>query len=131
MKRACLVLVTAWLLLSTITASSATSPEERTFARSVTSLTAADVTSNLRGVVGRRVAFVCSITSIVDSATAIGQCGKDIEPYDLYLHFATHGVKPGEKLRILGEMETPGVWVDVTGHPWYTAFVKARYVDRL
>ena len=89
------------------------------------------MTANLRGVVGKRVAFVCEIVSIVDRGTMIGQCGKEIEPVDIYVHMPTVHEKTGERVRVLGEMETPAMWVDVSGHPWYTAFVKARFVDHL
>lgn len=104
---------------------------ERAYLRTVTSLTANDVTANLRGVVGKRVAFVCEIVSVVDRATMIGQCGKDEEPIDIYVHMPTAGARAGQKYRVIGEMETPAVWVDVVGHPWYTGFVKARFFDKL
>jgi hypothetical protein len=104
---------------------------ERAYLRTVLPLTANDVTSNLRGVVGKHVAFVCEIVAIVDRATMIGQCGKEIEPVDLYVHMPTTGTKTGQRFRVIGEMETPSLWVDVSGHPWYTGFVKARFVDRL
>jgi hypothetical protein len=104
---------------------------ERSYLRTVTPLTANEVTANLRGVVGKRVAFVCEIVSIVDRGTMIGQCGKDIEPVDIYVHMATAGKKSGDRVRVIGEMETPALWVDISGHPWYTGFLKARYVDRM
>jgi hypothetical protein len=43
----------------------------------------------------------------------------------------TDHAKTGQRFRVIGEMETPSMWVDVSGHPWYTGFVKARFVDRL
>lgn len=104
---------------------------ERAYLHTVTTLTANDVTSNLRGVVGKRVSWNCEIVSVVDRATMIGQCGKDTEPVDIYVHMPTNGTRPGERFHIVGEMETPAMWVDVVGHPWYTAFVKARFFDRL
>jgi hypothetical protein len=104
---------------------------ERAYLRTVSPLTANDVTSNLRGVVGKHVAFVCEVVAIVDRGTMIGQCGKEIEPIDLYVHMPTTGTKTGQRYRVIGEMETPSLWVDVSGHPWYTGFVKARFVDRL
>jgi hypothetical protein len=104
---------------------------ERAYLRTVSPLTANDVTSNLRGLVGKHVAFVCEIVAIVDRGTMIGQCGKEIEPVDLYVHMPTTGTKTGERFRVIGEMETPSMWVDVSGHPWYTGFVKAHFVDRL
>jgi hypothetical protein len=104
---------------------------ERAYLRTVTPLTADQVTSNLRGVVGKHVSFVCEIVSIVNPQTMIGQCGKEIEPVDLYVHMPTAGTHAGERFRVTGEMESPGFWVDVTGHTWYTPFVKARFVDRV
>ena len=104
---------------------------ERAYLRTVTPLTANEVTANLRGVVGKRVAFVCEIVTVVDRGTMIGQCGKDIEPVDIYVHMPTSGTKTGQRVRVIGEMETPSMWVDVSGHPWYTGFVKAHFVDRI
>ena len=111
--------------------SAATIAAERQFARSVGSLTANDVTANLPGNIGKRVAFLCDVNVVVDAGTIIGQCGKDIEPVDLYVHLATKGLRVGQRLRVLGEMEAPSQWVDVRGHTWYTGFVRARFVDRL
>jgi hypothetical protein len=107
------------------------SAAERTYLRTVTPLTADQVTANLRGVVGKHVSFVCEIVSIVNAQTMIGQCGKEIEPVDLYVHMPTAGTHAGERFRVIGEMESPGFWVDVTGHTWYTPFVKAHFVDRV
>jgi len=104
---------------------------ERAYLRTVTPLTANEVTANLRGVVGKHVSFVCEIVTVVDRGTMIGQCGKEIEPVDIYVHMPTAHATTGERVRVLGEMETPAMWVDVSGHPWYTAFVKARFVDHL
>jgi hypothetical protein len=119
----------AWVLASDRSPQSRAA--ERAYLRTVSPLTANDVTANLRGVVGKHVAFVCEIVSIVDRGTMIGQCGKEIEPVDLYVHMPTGDAKTGQRFRVIGEMETPSMWVDVSGHPWYTGFVKARFVDRL
>ncbi len=103
----------------------------RDFARSVVPLTAEAVTSNLAGTVGRRVSFVCTVQTIVTADAIIGQCGKAIEPVGLYVHLATARLHPGERLGVLGEMETPSQWVDATGHSWFTGIVKATFVRRL
>ncbi len=108
-----------------------TTPAGRAFARSMTHMTAADVTANLAGNAGKRVGFVCEINAIVDARSMIGQCGKAIEPVDLYVHLPTATLHLGEKLRVFGTMEPPAQWVDVNGHTWYTPFVHAEFVDRL
>ena len=108
----------------------ATSASEREFARTVAPLTANDVTANLPGNVGKHVAFRCEVIAVVDAGAIIGQCGKDIEPVDLYVHLRTAGLRTGERLRVLGEMEPPSQWVDINGHTWFTGFVKAKYVER-
>ncbi len=123
--------VTVAALASSVAPAPPMSPAERAYAKTVTPMTANDVTANLRGVVGKRVRFVCDITSIVDKGSLIGQCGTDAEPVDLYVHTPTAGLRIGGRIRVLGEMETPSMWVDVTGHPWYTPFVRARFTDPL
>lgn len=104
---------------------------KRAFARTVEPISAHDVTGNLRGDVGKHVRFTCAVATIVDRGSIVGQCGETYEPVNLYVHLATAGLKKGDRLRVMGEMEPPAVWVDITGHPWYTGFIHARYVDRL
>ncbi len=104
---------------------------ERAFARTVAPLSANDVTGNLIRNIGRHVAFVCTVTAIVHADTMIGQCGRVEEPVDLYVLTPTAKLKIGTRLRVLGEMLTPAQWVDVTGHSWYTAMMKAEFTDRL
>ena len=108
--------------------SAATSPAERAFARTVRPLTAEAVTADLTAATGEHVAFDCSVVSVVDAGAIVGQCGRVQEPVDLYVHLRTAGLRPGARLRVLGEMEAPSQWVDITGHTWYTGFVKARFV---
>ncbi len=104
---------------------------ERAFLRTVTPISANDVTGNLIRNIGRHVAFVCTVTAIVHADTMIGQCGRPQEPVDLYVLTPTAGLKIGTKMRVLGEMLTPAQWVDVTGHSWYTAMMKATFADRI
>ena len=108
----------------------ALSAAERAYARTVTPASANDVTGNLVANIGKRVAFICTVTAIVHPDTMIGQCGRDAEPVDMYVLTPTAGYRIGTRLRVLGEMLPPGQWVDVTGHSWFTPFVKAKFVDR-
>lgn len=127
-----LVCAGAMLFFTSIdSACAATSAAERHFERSVARLSANEITANLPGNVGKHVAFDCEINAIVDAGSIVGQCGKDIEPVDLYVHLHTAGLRVGQRLRILGEMEPPAQWVDINGHSWFTGFVRARYVHHL
>jgi hypothetical protein len=49
----------------------------------------------------------------------------------LFVKFPTEHLRMGERLRVLGVMEAPATWVDVTGHSVYYAFVRAVFVDPL
>jgi len=109
----------------------ALSAAERAYARTVMRASANDVTGNLIANIGKRVAFICTVTAIVHPDTMIGQCGRDAEPVDMYVLTPTTGYRIGTRLRVLGEMLAPGQWVDVTGHSWFTPFVKAKFADRL
>ena len=114
-----------------VAASENATDAKRAFARTVEPISAQAVTGNLRGDVGKHVRFTCAVVTIVDRGSIVGQCGETYEPVDLYVHLSTAGLKQGDRLRVLGEMEPPSMWVDITGHTWYTGFVRARYVDRL
>jgi hypothetical protein len=89
------------------------------------------VTGDLSSSTGRRVAFVCEVDEIVGRGIILGQCGSDAEPADLFVRLPTEHVRQGERLRVLGVMETPATWADVTGHTVYYAFVRAIFVDAL
>jgi hypothetical protein len=107
------------------------SAAERAYARTIDPQSANEVTGHLIQNIGKRVAFICWVTAIVHPDTMIGQCGRPAEPIDMYVLTPTKGFTIGTKLRVLGEMMTPGQWVDVTGHSWFTPFVKAKYADRI
>jgi len=89
------------------------------------------VTGDLSSSAGSRVAFVCAVDGIVRRGIMLGQCGSDAEPTDLFVKLPTEHLRMGERLRVLGVMEAPATWVDVTGHPVYYAFVRAVFVDPL
>ena len=59
----------------------------------------------------------------------LGQCGADAEPMDLFVKLPTQHVRMGERFRVLGIMEAPATWADVTGHTVYYAFLRAVFVD--
>jgi len=107
------------------------SASERAYARTIEPASANEVTANLIKNIGKRVAFICTVTAIVHPDTMIGQCGRDAEPIDMYVLTPTAVYRVGTKLRVLGEMAAPGQWVDVTGHSWFTPFVKAKFADRI
>ena len=88
------------------------------------------VTGDLSTAVGKHVAYSCEVTSIVLPGVIIGQCG-DAEPAGLFIRMATAGVRVGDRLRVLGIVERPGSWSDVTGHTVYYAFLRAVFVDRV
>ena len=126
-----LTLVFALSALANVRAgASEPSAAERAYARGVAPASANEVTGNLLRNIGKRVAFICTVTAIVHPDTMIGQCGREAEPVDMYVLTPTAGYRIGTKLRVLGEMLPPGQWVDVTGHSWFTPFVKAKFVDR-
>jgi len=89
------------------------------------------VTGDLSSSTGSRVAFVCAVDGIVRRGIILGQCGSVAEPTDLFVKLPTQHLRMGERLRVLGVMEAPATWVDVTGHAVYYAFVRAVFVDPL
>ena len=89
------------------------------------------VTGDLVHYTGTHVAYTCEVDRIVRPGVILGQCGSAQEPLDLFIHAPTTHLHAGERLRVLGIMEPPAMWTDVTGHTVYYAFVKAVYVDKV
>ena len=92
--------------------------------------TANVVTGDLERYAGTHIAYECAVDKIVRPGLILGECGSSAEPLDLFIHVATAGLHEGERLRVLGVMERPAMWTDVTGHTVYYAFIKAMFVDR-
>jgi len=106
------------------------SVQEARFLRSVDRQnTASRVTGDLSNYTGSRVAYVCAVDEIVRPGIILGQCGADAEPMDLFVKLPTQHVRMGERFRVLGIMEAPATWADVTGHTVYYAFLRAVFVD--
>jgi hypothetical protein len=106
------------------------STQEARFLRSVDRQnTASRVTGDLSSYTGSRVAYVCAVDQIVRPGIILGQCGSDAEPMDLFVKLPTEHVRMGERFRVLGVMEAPATWADVTGHTVYYAFLRAVFVD--
>jgi hypothetical protein len=106
--------------------------QEAVFMRSVKrNQTANDMTANVPAHTGEHVAYTCSIEEITRPAVVVGQCGAEEEPVDLYLELPPGKWRVGWVLRVLGIMDRPGSWADVSGHTIYYPFVKAVFVDRL
>ncbi len=61
----------------------------------------------------------------------VGQCGPDEEPVDVYLKLPPGNWRVGQTVRVLGILDTPASWSDVSGHTIYYPFVRAVFVDRL
>lgn len=80
---------------------------------------------------GEHVAYTCSVDEIVRPAIVIGQCGPEDEPVDLYLELPAGMWRTGQVLRVLGIIDRPGSWSDVSGHTVYYPFIKAVFVDPL
>lgn len=91
--------------------------------------TAYVVTGDLVHFAGVHVNYVCDVEGIVRPGVAIGQCGYESEPTDLFLNMPTEHVKVGDRYRILGIIERPESWTDLLGHTVYYAFVRAVFVD--
>jgi len=107
--------------------------EEALFMRTVDAHTddANATVGNLQGNAGKHVAFDCFVEQVIRDGVMIGQCGNPDEPIDIFVKLPTAGLKIAEHLRVLGVMEQPAEWSDVTGHPIYYAFLRAVYVDRV
>jgi hypothetical protein len=107
-------------------------PAEATFMRSVrTAPDANAITGDLPHQAGRAVAYYCGVETIVKPGVIIGQCGPDQETVDVFVKLPTGKLKVDDRLRVLGVVETPAQWSDITGHTVYYAIVRAVYVDRL
>jgi hypothetical protein len=105
---------------------------EATFMRSVKRhQTADDMTADVLAHTGEHVAYRCEIEEITRPGLAVGQCGALEEPVDLYIEMPPGTWRVGETLRVLGIMDAPASWSDVSGHTIYYPFVKAMFVDRI
>jgi hypothetical protein len=106
------------------------SVQEARFLRSVDRQNSASrVTGDLSSYTGSRVAYLCAVDEIVRPGIILGQCGPDAEPMDLFVKLPTQHLRLGERFRVLGIMEAPATWADVTGHTVYYAFLRAVFVD--
>jgi hypothetical protein len=106
--------------------------QEAAFMRSVNPQNTANVvTGDLSHNVGMHVAYVCEVETIVKPGVILGQCGPDFEPVDLFVRLSTAGLHTGDRLRILGIMDTPSSNTDISGHTAYYAFIRAVFVDHL
>ena len=93
-------------------------------------LTANEMTSDVLGHVGDRVAFICTIEELTRPGVVVGQCGTEGEPVDLYLKLPGTW-RSNERVRVLGTMDTPASWSDVGGHTIYYPFVNVVFADRI
>jgi membrane-bound lytic murein transglycosylase B len=106
--------------------------QEAAFMRSVKpNQTANDMTGNVLAHVGERVAYTCRVEEVTRSPVVVGQCGADSEPVDLYLKLPPGHWRVGDKIRVLGILDTPASWSDISGHTVYYPFVKAVFADRI
>jgi hypothetical protein len=104
---------------------------EAAFMRTVDRMkTAYVVTGDLVRYAGTHVAYTCDVERIVQPGVMLGDCGTAAEPMDLFVHIATGRLHAGERLKILGVMEPPATWTDISGHTVYYAFMKAVFVER-
>jgi hypothetical protein len=115
------------------TLSASRAHEEALFMRTVDMATddANATVGDLQKNAGKHVAFDCWVEQVVRNGVMIGQCGNPDEPIDVFVKLPTAGLHIDDHLRVLGVMEQPAVWADVTGHPVYYAFLRAVYVDRV
>ena len=74
---------------------------------------------------GTHVAYTCDVDVIVRPGVILGQCGSEAEPLDLFVELPTAKLHVGQRLRVLGIMDRPASWADISGHTVYYAFVKA------
>ncbi len=93
--------------------------------------TANDMTSDVLAHVGSHVAYICELEEITRPPVVVGQCGSEAEPVDVYLKLPAGRWREHDVVRVLGVMDTPASWSDVSGHTIYYPFVRAVFVDRL
>jgi hypothetical protein len=132
--RALLAVVLTFVLGATARAATVAqrSDQEAAFLRTVNPRNTANVvTGDLAAYAGTHVAYTCVVDAIVRDGVILGQCGSEAEPMDLFVRVPTQRLRFGERLRILGVLERPASWADVTGHTVYYAFLRAVYVDHL
>jgi hypothetical protein len=134
MMRALWVLIIAGMLTSTAAAqiTPARKAQEAQFMRSVkTSQTAEDMTANVLAHTGEHVAYECWIEEQTRPGVVVGQCGAPDEPVDVYIKLPPGHWLMGQKVRVLGILDAPATWSDVSGHTIYYPFVKAVFVDQI
>jgi hypothetical protein len=106
--------------------------QEAAFMRTVKpNQTPNDMTENVIAHVGEHVAYSCEIEEVTRSPIVVGQCGAASEPVDLYLKLTPGTWRVGDKVRVLGVLDTPATWSNINGETVYYPFVKALFVDRL
>ena len=91
--------------------------------------TANAMTGNIPYFTGSKIRLQCTVEAIVQSGVMVAQCGKEVEPVDIYVRAATEHLHTGDVLRVLGIVDTPGSWTDLLGHTVYYPIVNARFVD--
>ena len=139
-KRAALLVAVASIALTAQTARAESAAhmnaehraKEAAFMRTVKpNQTANDMTSNVLAHVGEHVAYTCEIEEVTRSPIVVGQCGADSEPVDLYLKLLPGTWRVGDRVRVLGVLDTPASWSNISGETIYYPFLKAVFVDRL
>jgi len=132
MKVAIVLLAALAATVAPAAAASSRAHEEAVFMQSVNTNVDANATvGNLQGNAGKHVAFDCFVEEVIRDGVMIGQCGNPDEPIDVFVKLPTAHLHIDDHLRVLGVMEQPAVWADVTGHPIYYAFLRAVFVDRV
>jgi hypothetical protein len=107
------------------------SAQEAAFMRLVKpNQTVEDMTSDVLAHTGEHVAYNCQIEELTRTGVVVGQCGPDEEPVDVYLKLPGTW-RIGQRVRVLGILDTPASWSDVSGHTIYYPFVRPVFVDRL
>jgi hypothetical protein len=134
LMRALLAVVLTLVLGAAASAATASdrSNAEAAFLRTVNPRNTANVvTGDLSAYAGTHVAYTCVVDAIVREDVILGQCGSEAEPMDLFVRLPTAHLRFGERLRVLGILERPASWADITGHTVYYAFLRAVHVDHL
>jgi hypothetical protein len=93
------------------------SRQEAAFLRTVDrQRTASVVTGDLSFYAGTHVAYACDVDAVLRKGVVLGQCGPEEEPVDLFIEMPDARVKSGQRVRVLGILESPIPWTDVFGH---------------